>query len=356
MKDIREEVKEYYSKITNEKEGKMETSICACGAESLPRYLRPIREMIADEIVTRFYGCGSPIPLALEGCTVLDLGCGTGLDVYMLSKLVGEKGRVIGVDMNDDQLNIAKKHQDEMAKKFGYARSNVEFKKGYIEDLAALDIKDASIDVVVSNCVINLSPYKEAVFNEIWRVLKRGGELYFSDIFADRRVPDEISNNKILRGECLGGAMYIEDFRRLLQSIGWKDFRYMSSSHANIDNPQIEDIVGNISFSSRTVRAIKIPDLIEDICEEYGQVAIYRGGIEGSEHFFDLDDHHHFVKDLPMSVCGNSSAMVQETRFGRYFEVLGDRSKHFGAFAGCGQAPEVFGESDDGCCGGGCCC
>ena len=70
--------------------------------------------------------------------------------------------------------------------------------------------------------MINLSPYKEAVFNEIWRVLKRGGELYFSDIFADRRVPENISSDRILRGECLGGAMYIEDFRRLLQGIGWK--------------------------------------------------------------------------------------------------------------------------------------
>ena len=129
MKDIREEVKEYYSKITLQNEGNMETKICSCAADSLPRHLRKIREIIPDEIVTRFYGCGSPIPLALEDCTVLDLGCGTGLDVYILSKLVGEKGRVIGVDMNDDQLAIAQKYQDEMAQKFGYTRSNVEFKK-----------------------------------------------------------------------------------------------------------------------------------------------------------------------------------------------------------------------------------
>ncbi|WP_298789009.1 hypothetical protein [uncultured Campylobacter sp.] len=113
-------------------------------------------------------------------------------------------------------------------------------------------------------------------------MLKCGGELYFSDISADRRVHENISDDRILRGECLGGAMYIEDFSRLLQAIGWKDFHYMSSVRAAIDNPQIEDLIGNIKFSSRTVRAIKISDFIEDICEEYAQIAIYRSVIEGS--------------------------------------------------------------------------
>ena len=241
-----------------------------------------------------------------------------------------------------------------MAEKFGFQQSNIEFKQGYIEDLAALGIEDQSVDVVISNCVINLSPDKEKVFKEIWRVLKPGGELYFSDIFADRRLPESISHHPVLRGECLGGAMYIEDFRRMLQSIGWKDFRYMTSSIAAIDNPEIEALVENIQFTSRTVRAFKLPELIEDICEQYGQFAIYRGGIEGQTFAFDLDDHHHFVKDLPMSVCGNTCAMVENTRFGKYFEIHGDRSQHFGPFEGCGQAPEVLGES--GACIGGACC
>ncbi|QKF62126.1 methyltransferase domain-containing protein [Campylobacter curvus] len=353
MSDIREQVKEYYSKVTKENAGKMETKICSCAAENLPRHLKEIRAMIPDEIVQRFYGCGSPIPPALEGCTVLDLGCGTGLDVYILSRLVGESGRVIGVDMNEDQLAIARKYQDEMAKKFGYKRSNVEFLQGYIEDLASLGIKDASVDVVVSNCVINLSPCKQSVFSEIWRVLKRGGELYFSDIFADRRVPEEISNDPVLRGECLGGAMYVEDFRRLMSKVGWSDFRYVSTAKATIDNEEIEDLIENINFTSRTVRAIKIPDLMEDICEQYGQFATYKGGMVGAKFYFDLDDHHRFFKDLPMSVCGNTCAMVEVTRFGKYFEIHGDRSKHFGPFDCSGGSSGADGGA---CEGGSCCC
>ncbi len=351
MSDIREQVKEYYSKVTIVDEGEMATHTCCCGEESLPAYIRAILDDIDDEIVSRFYGCGSPLPPALEGCTVLDLGCGTGRDVYLASKLVGESGKVIGVDMNEDQLEIARKHQDDMAEKFGYASSNVEFKSGYIEDLADIGIEDETVDVVISNCVINLSPAKEEVFKEIWRVLKIGGELYFSDIFADRRVPDEINTNPVLIGECLGGAMYIEDFRRMMTRVGWEDFRYMSSCAATIDNEEVEALVGNINYTSRTIRAFKLPDTVEDICEQYGQTAIYTGGIEGCENYFDLDDHHRFFKDLRLDVCGNSCTYVQDTRYGEYFTIYGDRSIHFGPYEGCGNAPSVDGGS-----GGSCCC
>lgn len=354
MSDIRQEVKDYYSKITVEKEGTMETNIC-CSLDAVPAHIAEVQAKIHPEIVKRFYGCGSPIPLALEGCTVLDLGCGTGVDVYTVSKLVGESGKVIGVDMNDDQLAIAKRYRDEMAKAFGFSASNVEFKKGFIEDLTAMGIEDESIDVVISNCVINLSPDKESVFREIWRVLKTGGELYFSDIFADRRVPEAISNDEMLRGECLGGAMYSEDFRRLMQSVGWKDFRYIKNVKADIGNAEIEEKIGNIGFSSATIRAIKHPEYIEDICEEYGQVAIYRGGILGSENYFDLDDHHRFIKDLPLRVCGNSCCMVENTRFGKYFEIIGDRSRHFGPFEGCGSVPAAAESASEGE-SGSCCC
>lgn len=172
MEDIRKQVSEYYSNITTEKEGKMKTQICSC-SDSMPLHIKKIRGMVNPELLKRFYGCGSPIPSALEGCTVLDLGCGTGVDVYVASKLVGENGKVIGVDMTDDQLDFARKYQDQMAEKFGYKKSNVEFKKGYIEDLKSIGIEDESVDVVISNCVINLSPFKEEVFKEVWRVLKK---------------------------------------------------------------------------------------------------------------------------------------------------------------------------------------
>ncbi len=355
MSDIRDEVKKYYSDITVNKEGKMKTSICSCAIDNFPPYIQEIRDQINPEIVKRFYGCGSPIPFELTGCTVLDLGCGTGLDVYTLSKLVGENGKVIGVDMNEDQLAVAEKYKDEMAEKFGFSKSNVEFKKGFIEDLKSLGIEDESVDVVVSNCVINLSPKKEEVFKEIWRVLKYGGELYFSDIFADRRVPDEISNHEILRGECLGGAMYTEDFRRLLNKVGWKDFRYMSITDSPIDNFEIERLVENTKFTSRTVRAFKLPDLLEDICEQYGQFAIYNGGILGSEFSFKLDDHHNFEKGLPMSVCGNTCAMVENTRFSKYFTIYGNRDVHYGPFEGCQNFSSPDNEQESSC-SGGCCC
>lgn len=345
----RQEIKDYYSKMTVDNGGEMVTHTCSCGEDCIPKYIRDIIRELPEEITSRSYGCGSPVPLGLEGCTVLDLGCGTGEDVYVCSKLVGPTGKVIGIDMNEDQLAIAKKYQDEIAKKWGY--DNVEFIQGYIEDLS--EIPDDSIDVVISNCVINLSPDKEQVFREIWRVLKYGGELYFSDIFADRRIPEDLNRDLVLSGECLGGAMYIEDFRRMMRKVGWEDFRYMTSSPATIDNPEIEDKVGNIQFSSRTIRAYKLPDIQEDICEQYGQVATYRGGICCSEDYYDLDDHHRFFKDQPMLVCGNSCSYVQDTRFGKYFDIQGDRSKHFGPFEGCGNAPAVDGGD---ACGGGCCC
>lgn len=349
MSDIRDEVREYYGTILKSSSD-LKTDVCSCAGAS--RRIQAILDVLPEEITDRFYGCGSPLPPMLEGCTVLDLGCGTGRDVFVASKLVGSSGRVIGVDMTEEQLEVGRKYQDEVAKIFGYSSSNVEFKQGYIEDLATLGIEDGSVDVVISNCVINLSPFKHRVFSEIYRVLKEGGELYFADIFADRRLPEELTRDPVLRGECMGGALYIEDFRRLMREVGWEDFRYMSSRKTNIDNEEIAEKVGDITFYSRTIRAFKLACL-EDICEQYGQVATYRGTVPGMEQFFDLDDHHRFFTDEPMAVCGNSCAMVQETRFGACFDIEGDRSVHQGPFPGCGTIPSV---NDEDCgCGTGCC-
>ena len=354
MTDIHQEIKDYYSNISLKQQGQMKTKVCCCSPDSHPDYVKAILNEIPEEIRTRFYGCGSPLPPVLEGCTVLDLGCGTGQDVYLASRLVGKNGRVIGVDMNEDQLDIARKYQKEMAEKRGY--DNVTFLQGYIEDLKSLGIEDGSVDVVISNCVINLSPAKQQVFSEIWRILKEGGELYFSDVFADRRVPEEIGLNPILLGECMGGAMYVEDFRRMMRKVGWEDFRYLTSCDSVIDDPEIEKLIGNIRYTSRTIRAMKLPDLLEDICEQYGQFVVYNGGIEGSETEFRLDDHHCFELGLPAAVCGNTCAMIQNTRFARFFTVYGDRSHHFGPFPGCGTAPSGCGCDDDCGCGCGCGC
>ncbi len=353
MKAVSEKLdylKEYYGKILQETRD-LKTSACCCTDESLPPAIRKIVGQIDDEILTRFYGCGSPLPPALERCVVLDQGCGTGRDVYIASRLVGQNGLVIGVDMTHEQLEVAKKHLDSQMRKFGYKRPNVEFKMGYIEDLREIDIEDNSVDVVMSNCVINLSPDKRSVFSEIFRVLKPGGELYFSDIFAGRRVPEHLIDDPVLHGECLAGAMYIEDFRRLLRDTGCLDYRVATKRKISIDNPEIDAKIGMIDLYAMTIRAFKL-DSLEDICEDYGQVATYLGTISGYPHFFELDDHHRLITGKPMPVCGNTASMLQETRFAQHFKVTGDRSTHYGPF-NCAPASVKIasdGENSGACC------
>ena len=348
MNEIMERVKEYYGTVL-QGTGDLKTKACCCLPDSVSKEVKEAMALVADEVAMRYYGCGSPLPPLLEGMTVLDLGCGSGLDVYVAAKLVGEHGRVIGVDMTQEQLDVAQKYEEEQRRRFGYEKSNVRFIKGYIEDLRSAGIADSSVDVVISNCVINLSPYKEKVFEEIWRVLKPGGELYFSDVFADRRIPMHLAVDPVLRGECIGGAMYYEDYRRIMVRCGFADFRYQSIRTIELDNEAIEEIVGFANFTERTVRAFKLEKL-EDICEDYGQVAVYNGGIPGHPHFFDLDDHHRFFTGKPMLVCGNTASMVSETRYGSVFNVAGDRSVHFGAFEGCGESYEADCAQDGGSC------
>ena len=347
---IQERVKEYYGKILAAKSD-LKTSAC-CSYELLSPLHREALSLIDDEILDKFYGCGSPIPPAIEGCTVLDLGCGSGRDVYLAAQLVGPEGFVIGIDMTDEQLAVARRHVDSQMAKFGYGKPNVDFRQGYIEDLATCGIEDNSIDVVISNCVINLSPDKEQVFAEIFRVLKPGGELYFSDVFSGRRVPKELRSDPVLYGECLSGALYIEDFRRMLRKLGCQDYRVVSKRTISLDNPAVAAKAGMIDFYSMTIRAFKLPCL-EDICEDYGQSATYLGTIAECPHRFPLDDHHTFVTGKPMLVCGNTAAMVEETRFGKHFRVTGDRLIHFGPFD-C--APAAVKEAAGDPCGGGSCC
>lgn len=329
MANITENVKDYYGRILQSSQD-LKTDAC-CSASPPQEHIQHILSVIDREIVEKFYGCGSPIPVSVEDCTILDMGCGTGRDVYVCSKLVGKTGHVIGVDMTEEQLEVARRHQDLQAKRFGYDQSNVTFLKGYMEDLAALDIKDSSVDVVISNCVINLSPDKERIFSEIFRVLKPGGELYFSDIFSDRRLPEHFRDDPVLVGECLAGAMYIEDFRRILLNLGVPDYRITDKRLLSIANPEIEEKVGTTGFYSMTIRAFNLNSL-EDKCEDYGQVATYLGTIKNAPNSFILDDHHTFITGKPMLVCGNTASMISDTRLGRHFRVEGDRSVHYGLF------------------------
>jgi ubiquinone/menaquinone biosynthesis C-methylase UbiE len=176
-----------------------------------------LKEMPAD--VSDFtLGCGNPIAIASlkPGETVLDLGSGGGLDCFLSARQVGETGRVIGIDMTPEMIERAQKNASRMGV------SNVEFRQGYLEQLP---VQDASIDVVISNCVINLTPDKFVVFKEIARVLKPGGRLAFSDMVSNGPVPEALRKDVESWGACLGGALEVKEWERGLKEAGFEDIR-----------------------------------------------------------------------------------------------------------------------------------
>lgn len=330
---IKESVQEYYGK-TLQSGDDLKTNAC-CTVQNYPAHIKEAMALIHDEVHQRYYGCGLTIPHELQGRKVLDLGSGAGRDAYILSKLVGEKGQVVGVDMTDEQLEVANRHLDYHAQKFGHHRSNISFLKGEIEKLHLLDLPDNHFDVVVSNCVINLCPDKEAVLRQVYRVLKPGGELYFSDVYADRRIPQELQRHQVLWGECLSGALYWNDFLTLSKKCGFLDPRAVESAPVTIENEELQELVGNIKFYSVTYRLFKLPSLESD-CENYGQSVTYKGTLPDSNKSFFLDHNHIFEAGKISAVCGNTWRMLKETRFEKHFDFTGDFSTHYGIF----EAPD----------------
>ena len=340
-----EAVKEYYGKVLKGS-GDLLTSAC-CDVADTPPHLARLIANVHEDVVARYYGCGLCIPAALQGCNVLDLGSGSGRDVYILSQLVGEKGSVTGVDMTEEQLATAETHKNWHAEKFGYAKSNVRFLKGYLETLDALDLEPGSFDVIVSNCVINLCMDKLAVLKGAYRLLKPGGELYFADVYCDRRLPDAVRADPLLYGECLGGALYWNDFLPMAKQAGFLDPRLVTSRPIEIGNPEMREKLGRARFFSATYRLFKLEDL-EPACEDYGQAVIYRGGIAEEPDAFLLDGHHLIERGKVFPVCGNVWRMLADTRFSPYFGFVGDFSTHYGIFAGCGTPVPFEDASKDG--------
>lgn len=342
-----EEVKKYYGETLQKSEDLL-TNACCTGSEP-PQYLKNILIKIHDEVISRYYGCGLVIPEKLENTKILDLGCGAGRDVYTLSALVGENGQVTGVDMTEQQLAVAREYQQYHADTFGYKESNVEFVQGQLENLANLGLESNSFDVIVSNCVINLCVDKAAVLRAAYDLLKPGGEMYFSDVYGSRRVPDVLRNDEVLYGECLSGAYYWNDFQNAAKKAGFLDPRLVDSSPITIENAELQEKVGGIDFYSATYRLFKLPEL-EPACEDYGQAVIYKGGIAHHERVFKLDAHHHIEKNKVFPVCGNTELMLRATRFSDHFEFIGDRTQHFGIFEGCGTVIPYSDEEGDGAC------
>lgn len=342
-------VQDYYGKQL-QSSADLKTTAC-CDASAMPNWLKPLLSRIHPEVLSRYYGCGLVCPSLLQGCRVLDLGCGSGRDVYALAQLAGPEGEVVGVDMTDEQLAVAQTHQDWHAETFAY--SNVWFLKGYIEKLDELDLEPGSFDVIVSNCVVNLSPDKAAVLRGVQRLLKPGGEFYFSDVYSDRRVPDAVRNDSVLYGECLGGALYWNDFLRLAIEAGFNDPRLVEDRPLEVTDEVLARQTGNLRFYSATYRLFKL-DGLESACEDYGQAVIYQGTIPNNSHQFVLDKHHALDKGRVFPVCGNTWRMLKETRFAEHFTFIGDFTQHFGLFEGCGSVMP-FGTADDPSKAGPCC-
>jgi SAM-dependent methyltransferase len=330
---VQQGVRQYYGSTLGSS-ADLRTSAC-CDASSVPAALKPLLARIHPEVSARYYGCGLVAPPLLQGARVLDLGCGSGRDVYLLSQLVGADGVVVGVDMTAEQLAVATAHQAWHAEQFGYA--NVRFVEGLIEQLDQLGLEPASFDVVVSNCVVNLATDKAAVLAGVRHLLKPGGEFYFADVYADRRLDPGLRGDPVLYGECLAGALYWNDFLRLARGNGFADPRLVSSRPLAITDPELAVRTGETRFFSATYRLFHL-DQLEDACEDHGQAVTYLGTAAGQPHAFDLDAHHHFETGRLAPVCGNTFRMLRQSRLAPHFSFVGDFQRHFGLFPGCGGA------------------
>ena len=213
-KEIKKIVKKAYSKIASKK------CSCQCGCNSSEKeiaeqigYLK--KDIINFSDANLGLGCGNPVALSKikEGEIVLDLGSGAGFDAFLAIQKVGKTGKVIGVDMTEKMIEKAKTN----AKKYGY--KNVEFKLGEIENLP---IEDNSIEIIISNCVINLSPDKEKVFKEAYRVLKKDGKMFVSDIVLLGELSEEQKNDSDLLSGCVAGALQKEDYLNIIKKVGFK--------------------------------------------------------------------------------------------------------------------------------------
>jgi arsenite methyltransferase len=318
-----------------------EESLC-CPVE----YAGDLLTIIPHEILVKDYGCGDPTPFVREGETVVDLGCGGGKLCYMLAQIVGERGRVIGVDCNRKMLDLARKYRHEVADRLGY--DNVEFRYGMIQDLkldlSALRselerhpirdpeswirsrqleerlrsnqpmIADESVDGVTSNCVLNLVRRQDRgqLFSEILRVLRRGGRAAISDIVSDEDVPEYMQQNGALWSGCISGAFREDRFLRAFEEAGFHGVEIAKRQRTPWRT------VDGIEFRSVTVVAHKGK---QGPCLERKQAVIYRGPFKQVED----DDGHVYPRGERMAVCDKTFHLLQQPPYAGMFDPIEPR-------------------------------
>jgi arsenite methyltransferase len=315
-----------------------EPALC-CPVQYNPRHL----EIIPPEVIQKDYGCGDPSRHLQAGETVLDLGSGTGKIAFIAAQVVGPDGRVIGVDMTNEMLEVARRNAPIVAERLGYA--NVEFRKGRIQDLgldlevldAALKqnpiadantflraqelaadlrvshplVRDDSIDVVVSNCVLNLvePADKPTLFAELFRVLKMGGRAVISDIVSDEPVPETLQRDPVLWSGCISGALTEEGFLEAFAQAGFYGIEIFAR-----DSEPWRTVEG-IEFRSVTVRAFKGK---QGPCFERNQAVIYRGPFR---EVLD-DDGHQLRRGERVAVCDKTFHLYRKAPYAGHFEFI----------------------------------
>ncbi|MBI4064583.1 MAG: methyltransferase domain-containing protein [Elusimicrobia bacterium] len=260
---------------------------------------------IPQEVIDRFYGCGSPITQAQVrlGETALDLGSGAGIDVFIAAKKVGSQGKAIGVDMTDQMLGVARECQKTVAQNLGF--DAVEFKKGYLE---SIPVENQSVDLVTSNCVINLSPNKPKVFAEMWRILKDHGRAVAADIVSDEPVPLNLQAHKDLWGECISGSLSEAEFVAGLEKAGFYGISVLKKTFW-------KEVEGH-KFYSVTVRGYKFEKKAG--CRFIGQKAIYLGPYKAT-----VDEEGHvFPRNEAIEVCTDTAAKLSAAPYAGQFRIL----------------------------------
>jgi len=294
--DTREIVKDFYGNAAQEPQ----ENLCCPTA-----YPAEDTDHIPKEVTDRFYGCGSPVSIAgiTEGETVVDLGSGAGIDCFIAARKTGAKGKVIGIDMTDEMLRVANDSKEAVFENLGY--ENVEFRKGFLEEIP---VESNSVDLITSNCVINLSPDKRNVFSEMWRALKDHGRIVVSDIMSDREIPEHIKNDQKLLGECIAGSLTENRFLSYLEQSGFYGLDVLSKTYWKS--------IENINFCSITIRGYKFEKTSG--CVYIGQYAIYKGPLK-----VVIDEEGHvFTRNQPFEICTDTAKKISHAPYSGMFEII----------------------------------